>query len=131
MFNYNGPMLWIASMIHDPKTTPDQIMSAFDSVVDQVRTKPIAQADLDRAIVKWRSGFYDNLTQLSGFGRADLLASFALFDDNPSRINTLESQFRKVTPELLQKTAQEYLRAGNRTVLEVQVKAKDAPKAGF
>jgi len=131
MFNYNGPMLWIASLIHDPKNTPDQILSAFDTVVEQVRTKPLAQADVDRAIVKWRSGFYDNLTQLSGFGLADLMASFALFDDNPARINTLEQEFRKVTPELLQKTAQEYLRAGNRTVLEVQVKPKDATKSGL
>ena len=131
MFNYHGPMLWIASLIHDPKTTPDEIMSAFDTVVEQVRTKPLTQADVDRAIVKWRSGFYDNLTQLSGFGRADLMASFALFDDNPARINTLEQEFRKVTPELLQRTAQEYLRAGNRTVLEVQVQPKDAPKSGL
>ena len=53
------------------------------------------------------------------------------FDDNPARINTLEQEFRKVTPELLQKTAQEYLRAGNRTVLEVQVQPKDAPKSGL
>jgi zinc protease len=131
MFNYNGPMLWIVSLIHDPKTTPDQILSAFDSIIEQVRTKPLAQADVDRAIVKWRSGFYDNMVQFSGFGRADLLASFALFDDNPARINSLERELRKVTPELLQKTAQEYLRTGNRTVLDLQVKPKDAPKAGF
>ena len=131
MFNYNGPMLWIASVIHDPKTAPDQIVTAFESVVEQVRTKPLTQADVDRAIVKWRSGFYDSMTQLSGFGRADLLASFALFDDNPARINSLEQEFRKVTPALLQKTAEEYLRSGNRTILEVQVKPKDAPKAGF
>jgi len=131
MFNYNGPMLWMASLIHDAKATPDQILSAFDSVIAQVSSKPLSQADLDRAIVKWRSGFYDNLTQLSGFGRADLMASFALFDDDPSRINTLEAQFHKVTPELLQKTAQEYLRSGNRTILELQVKPKDAPKSGL
>ncbi len=42
-----------------------------------------------------------------GFGRADLLACFALFDDDPARINRLEAEFRKVTPELIQKTAQE------------------------
>ncbi len=131
MFNYKGPMLWIANLIHDPKNNTDEIVTAFDSVIDQVRSKPLSKDDLDRAIVKWRSGFYDNMTQLSGFGRADLLASFALFDDNPSRINSLESEFRKVTPELLQKTAQEYLRPGNRTILEIQVKPKDAPKAGF
>ena len=85
-----------------------------------VQAKPVEQATLDRAIVKLRSGFYDTLTQLNGFGRADLLASFALFDDKPERINTLEAEFRKVTPELLQKTAREYLRKTNRTVLIIE-----------
>jgi len=46
-----------------------------------------------------------------------LLASFALFDDNQVRVNSLVSEFRKVTPALVQKTAQEYLRPGNRTVI--------------
>ena len=45
---------------------------------------------------------------------------FALFDDDPSRINRLEAEFRKVTPALIQKTAQEYLRPTNRTVLIVE-----------
>ena len=132
MFNYNGPMLWTVSLIHDPKSSPADILAAFDSVIEKVRTQPPAQADIDRAITKWRSRFYDDQVALSGFGRADLLASFALFDDNPARINTLEQEFRKVTPALLQKTAQEYLRPGNRTVLEVQMKGKDAAaKPGF
>ena len=41
---------------------------------------------------------------------------FALFDDDPSKINQLEDGFEKVTPALVQKTAEEYLRPGNRTV---------------
>ena len=57
------------------------------------------------------------MTELFGFGRADLLASFALFDDDPARINTLESEFKKVTTELIQKTVKEYLRPTNRTIL--------------
>src|SRR6266481_6001501 len=51
------------------------------------------------------------------FGVVELLASFALFDDNPAKVNTLVSEFGKVTPALVQKTAQEYLRPGNRTVI--------------
>jgi predicted Zn-dependent peptidase len=64
-----------------------------------------------------------------GFGLADLLASFALFDDNPARINTLVSEFDKVTPTLIQKTAQEYLRPENRTVLVLETKSAEAPAA--
>ncbi len=39
-----------------------------------------------------------------------MLAAFALFENDPKRINQLESEFRKVTPELMQKTLREYLR---------------------
>ena len=66
-----------------------------------------------------RSDLYANLEQFAGFGRANLLASFALFDDDPSKINQLEKGFEDVTPALLQKTADEYLRTGNRTVYVV------------
>jgi len=58
-----------------------------------------------------------------------MLACFALFDDNPARINSLEAEFRKVTPELIQKTAREYLRKTNRTVLEIEPGAKPAGAA--
>jgi predicted Zn-dependent peptidase len=122
MFNYNGPMLWMASLIHDPSTKTADIMKTVDEVVEEARTKPMDKATLDRAIVKLRSDLYDNIGGFFGFGRADLLASFALFDDNPARINTLEDEFKKITPQLVMKTAQEYLRPTNRTVLVLEHK---------
>jgi len=122
LFNYSGPMLWMGSLIHDEKTTPDQIISAVDSVVAEVQNKPVDKKTLDRAITKLRSDFYDTVGALNGFGTADLLASFALFDDNPARINQLEPEFRKVTPQILQRTAREYLRSTNRTVLVIETK---------
>jgi zinc protease len=127
MFNYNGPMLWMGYLFHDNGKTPDEILAAVDTVIEGVQTKPVDKATLDRALVKLRSGFYDALTQFNGFGRADLLASLALFDDKPERINTLEAEFRKVTPELLQKTAREYLRKTNRTVLTIEPAAAATP----
>jgi len=119
MYNYNGPMLWTASLIHDPGVTAETIMQASDEVIEDLRSEPVDQETLDRALVKMRSGLYDTLGGYYGFGRADLLAAFALFDDNPARINELEDQFRKVTPDLIQKTAREYLRPANRTVLKL------------
>ncbi len=122
MFNYNGPMLWMGYLYHDNNVAPATIMSAVDETVERLRTKPVDRATLDRALVKMRSSLYDEMDQLNGFGRADLLATFALFDDNPARINDIEKQFQKVTPELILKTAQEYLRPTNRTVLTVETK---------
>jgi zinc protease len=123
MHNYNGPMLWMASLVHDKSVSPDEIVKAWDEVIDDVTSKPIDRATVDRALVKLRSNFYDDVAGFFGFGRADLLAAFALFDDNPARINTLEDQFKKVTPELMQKTAREYLRSTNRTILIVEPKS--------
>ncbi len=123
MYNYNGPMLWMASLFHDQNVPPDSIMAAVDEVVEKVRTHPVDQATLERALVKLRSSLYDDLGGFFGFGRADLLACFALFDDNPERINQIEAEFRKITPELILKTAQEYLRPTARTVLTIEPKA--------
>ena len=122
MFDYDGPMLWMASLIHDKTVSPDSIVKAWDEVIDRVLTNPVDQATLDRALVKVRSDFYDQVGGFYGFGRADLLCSYALFDNDPGRINTLEDQFKKLTPALLQKTAQEYLRTGNRTILIIEPK---------
>ncbi len=121
MFNYNGPMLFTVDLIHDAQFTPQEILAASDTVVAQIQDKPLPQAEIDRAIVKLRSGLYDTMTQFGGFGRADLLACFALFDDRPQNINEIEANFRKVTPALIQKAAKEYLRKTNRTVVVINV----------
>ena len=117
MFDYQGPMLLSANLTFDTTTKPDTVLSSIDSVVEPLRSKPVDQKTLDRAMVKLRSDLYDTMGEFSGFGLLDLLASFALFDDDPGRVNSLVSEFRKVTPEILQKTAQEYLRPTNRTVV--------------
>jgi zinc protease len=129
MFNYKGPMLFMADLNHDPSTTPDTVVKAWEAALEPLRTKPVDKELLDRARVKLRSGLYDSMGSIGGFGLADLLASFALFDDNPARINTLVSEFDKVTPALIQKTAQEYLRPENRTVLVLEIKPTEAPAA--
>jgi predicted Zn-dependent peptidase len=129
MHDIDGPTLWIASLFHDTDKTPDAILKVFDAEIEKLRTKPVDAATLDLAIVKIRSQLYDDLESLFGFGRADLLASFALFDDDPGRINRLEEQFRQVTPAILQKTAKEYLRPTNRTILTIEPKAAAKPPA--
>ena len=116
-YDYNGPMLFITNFVYDPSTNADAILQAMDGVIEPLRSKPVDQKSLDRALVKLRSDLYDTIGGQGGFGLVDLLASFALFDDNPVRVNSLVSEFGKVTPALIQKTAEEYLRPGNRTVI--------------
>jgi predicted Zn-dependent peptidase len=53
-----------------------------------------------------------------------------LFDDKPDRINSLEDSINKVTPEMITKTAQEYLRKENRTVYTVIPMSKPSNGGG-
>jgi len=129
MFDYYGPMILSADLTFDASTKPDTVLEGTDVVVEGLRTKAVDQKTLDRSLVKLRSSLYDTMGQFGGFGLMDLLASFALFDDDPGRVNTLDAQFRRVTPELLQKTAQEYLRRENRTVVIVEPAAKASAAA--
>lgn len=117
MFNYNGPMLWMSSFTHDEQHSEKELVAAVDAVIARLAEQPIDEKDVQRALVKLRSDLFDNIDGFYGFGKLDLLASFALFDNNPARINDLEANFKAVTPELIKATVKEYLRPGNRTIL--------------
>ncbi len=127
MFNYEGPMLWMVAVYHDKGVTTDSLLKVIDTEIESLRTTPVDSATLNRARTKMRSSLYGIVDEFSGLGKLDLLASFALFDADPARFNRLEAEFAKVTPEQIQKTAQEYLRKENRTVYTIIPGAKDAP----
>ena len=129
MFNVDGPTLWMVWLMHDADNPADEILKTLDAEVERLRTEPVDAATLELARVKMRSSFYDESEDFFGFGKADLLASYALFDDAPGRVNELEAEFEKVTPELLQATAREYLRPTNRTVLTVAPKPAEPSAA--
>ncbi|WP_420456344.1 M16 family metallopeptidase [Rubrivirga sp.] len=120
MFNYNGPMLWSAWLVHDDETAPDSILALIDREITAIQQEGVEPEALERAKVKLRSDLYDTLGGTFGFGRADLLAAFALFDDNPGRINTLVERFERVTPGLIRRTARDWLHPENRTVITLE-----------
>jgi predicted Zn-dependent peptidase len=129
MFNYYGPMMLDADLRYDPATKPDDVLHAIDAAIAPLREKPVDAQLLERSKVKLRSNLYDKIGQFGGFGLVDMLASFALFDDDPARVNTLDAKFQEVTPELILKTSREYLRPENRTVILLQPKPKDSTPA--
>jgi predicted Zn-dependent peptidase len=120
MFDYNGPMLWTSNLVYDATVSPDSIIKQYDLAIADIANNTTAE-DLQLALVKIRSGIYDAMGGI-GIGKINLLACFALFDNNPARINTIESEFKKVTPELIRQTAQKYLSPNNRTILIIEPK---------
>ena len=124
MFDIKGPTLWTVWLIHDGDKKADDIITAIDEEIARLQTTPVTKAELELALVKRRSGLYAAYEQFVGFGRANLLAAFALFDDDPGKINRLEDEFKRVTPAMIQKAAREYLRPTNRTILTITPKGK-------
>jgi predicted Zn-dependent peptidase len=66
------------------------------------------------------------------FGRANLLAAFALFDDDPKRINTILDELDKVTVEDVKAAAGRWFVPTNRTSIDSRPVAKPtaAPQGG-
>ena len=129
-FNVEGPETWTVSLRHDVKTSADTILAVAEEEIAKLRDAKVSLEQLERAKTKARSDFYDLLESSNGFGKADLLAAYALFYDQPERINSIVSRYAAVTPEQLQKVAQEYLRPQARTVLVLEAGAAAAAKAG-
>jgi zinc protease len=120
MFDYKGPMLWSFSFTHDPTHGNAQITKAVDEVIEGLRTTRVSAEELARARTKMRSDLYGTIDGGGRIGLVNLLAVYALFDNDPGAVNRIEDGFAKVTPALIQKTAQEYLRRTNRSIYVIE-----------
>ena len=67
------------------------MLDAIESVLAEIRDKGVSDADLQQAKTALRSYFLEDVEGgfMPGFGRANLLAAFAPFDNDPGRINTM------------------------------------------
>jgi predicted Zn-dependent peptidase len=119
-FDVLGPMLYTIRVDYLNGRRGDEILAAVDEVVGRIQTQGISEDELRRAKVAFRSAFYDLLggSSLPGFGRANLLAAFTLFDGDPARINTILDDIDRVTASDVQAAAREYLRTTNRTSID-------------
>ncbi len=127
MHNAQTPLLWTTTMMHDADVTPDHLLAAMDDVIEPVRGFAQSDATLSRLRAKARSGLLRTMAEgvYPRFGVADLLASFELFEGDASRINEIDARFAAVTPEVLLRTAQEYLRPSNRNILALEAGAAE------
>jgi zinc protease len=128
-FTYDGPMLWMLYLVHDPGAAPDAIIADVDAEIARIQAEPPTREELDRALTKLRATLYDLAGSSTRFGLVDLLACFALFDDDPARINRLEADFRAVRPEQIRDVARSYLAPERRTVQRVEPGRAPAPTA--
>jgi zinc protease len=123
LYTVNGPNFWTAFVYFDRAHSSDSVLAAMDQEIERLRSAPIDEETLRRAVTKARANFYAELNAGVGEGQTDMLGQLALFDDDPERINRIEAELRSVTPAIVLATAREYLRPSNRTVLTLQAGA--------
>jgi predicted Zn-dependent peptidase len=97
-----------------------------------VRDKGISEAELTQAKTALRSSFLEGLEGgfIPHFGRADLLGIFALFDDDPRRINTILDELDKVTVADVKAAAARWFVPTNRTSIDSRPMAKPTSGSG-
>jgi zinc protease len=117
-FDYNGPMLYTFRVDYRPDLKGADVLKVVDKVISAIQEHGITEDELKQAKVNFRSSFLENLDSGGGFGRADLLAALALYDDDPNRINTILSDLDKVTVAEVQQAAKKYLVPSNRTSID-------------
>src|SRR4029077_5347302 len=117
-FDYNGPMLYTFRVDYRPDLKGPDVLKVVDKVISAIQEHGITEDELKQAKGNFRSSFMEPLESGSGFGRADLLAALALYDDDPSKINTILSDLDKVTTADVQQAAKKYLVPANRTSID-------------
>ena len=88
-------MLYTFRVDYRPDLKGADVLKVVDKVISAVQEHGITEDELKQAKVNFRSSFLENLESGSGFGRADLLAALALYDDDPNRINTILTRSRQ------------------------------------
>ena len=115
-FDYDGPMLLASRSTYKPGHTGDEILKEIDAVVRDVQEHGVTRKELADAKVRFRANFYDLIESTQG--RANLLAAFALFRDEPARINRIVDRFDAVTAAQVQEVAKRVLAPENRTSID-------------
>ena len=121
-FDYNGPSQLVTRVIYKPEVTSDQIMAAYEAIVDDVRKNGIGAEELEHVKVKFRAEYYSSLEGGHGssfprFGLMHYLACFTLFDNDPTLINSILDGFMKVTPDQVRAAAERYLAPSQRALV--------------
>jgi zinc protease len=119
-WDYNGPMLYTFRVDYRPDLNGKEVLKVVDKVINAVQEHGITEEELRQAKVNFRSSFLENLEGggIPLFGRSDLLAALALYDDNPGRINTILADLDKVTVAEVQAAAKKWLVPSNRTSID-------------
>jgi predicted Zn-dependent peptidase len=110
-----GPGLFMVIGTAAPGKPIAELEAAIDAEIEKLKAGPIEDWELEKARTSARSGLISGLG--SSLNRAVDLGQYALFDNDPGRINRQADEVAKVTAADVQRVAQKYLIKTGRTVV--------------
>lgn len=130
-----GPGQIALLTIHKPDLKAEQVKTIIDSEIERVKTEGVDDDELAKVKNQYRLGRFvsgsdgEYASLQTALGRALALAEFAMFDGDPSLINTELDRYLAVTSEQVREAARKYLLPANTSVLEIRAVAGDARSA--
>jgi zinc protease len=107
------PYLYDINMTVHPSRKPAEVMAVFDAQIDQILTKNVTDAEIQRAIKQARALFVyssENITnQAFWMGYSEIFADYSWFNHYLDKLS-------EVTKEDILRVAQTYLNPSNRVV---------------
>jgi predicted Zn-dependent peptidase len=123
-----GPGLFTVAGTAAPGKAIADLEAAIDAEIERVKTGPIEDWEMQKARTAAKSGLVG--TMGSALGRAVALGDYALFENNPNKINTRADAIAKVTAADVQRVARQYLVKTGRTVVVTVPKSTSPPAEG-
>jgi predicted Zn-dependent peptidase len=132
-WDVKGPMLFTMRVDYLNDKNATQVLDAVESVLAEIRSKGVTPVELAQAKTALRSAFLEDMEGgfMPRFGRANLLAAFALFDNDPDRVNTILDELEKVTVDDVKAAAGRWFIPTNRTSIDSRPAAKPTAQGGL
>jgi zinc protease len=116
-----GPRLLRVVATPTPGKSVEDLEAAIYAEIEQVKTRPIADWEMDKGRNTARRQFVGQLGQ--SLTRAVNLAEYALVYNDPGRINSRWDRIAKLNAADVQRVAKQYLTADNRSVIITRPRA--------
>ncbi|MBI4446077.1 MAG: insulinase family protein [Acidobacteria bacterium] len=119
---YKGPELFNIWMQLQSGVDPQEALRVLEAELEKVRMELVTEQELQKARNQLAFHFVNRLSTVAGIG--EWLARFAVYYDDPNRINTDWQRFLSVTAEEIRDTAARVLQPNRRTALVVEAGVK-------
>ena len=121
-----GPGQMSVLTIHKPEVKSEDVQSIIEAEIERIKNEGVGADELAKAKNQYRlsrfstgsEGEYSSLQ--TSLGRAMALGESAMFDGDPSFINTEIERYESVTAENIRDAARKYFVAGNTAVLFIR-----------